>query len=141
MVSKQVHGTSVAIENRGVLIIGSSGSGKSDLALRLIDSGATLISDDQTECIKNKNDIFLFPNQEICGLIEVRGVGIIKVPFVKNVKLNMIVELTNKEPERIPESKKKRLLGKNIKYIKIIGTEPSASAKIKVKLLEDMIND
>ena len=53
MQSRTIHSTSVVIEDSGVLIVGDSGSGKSDLALRLIDSGATLISDDITICKKN----------------------------------------------------------------------------------------
>ena len=57
---KTLHSTSVVIEDAGVIIIGNSGSGKSDLALRLIDSGATLISDDVTLLKKMKNQFFCF---------------------------------------------------------------------------------
>ena len=57
---KTLHSTSVVIEDAGVIIIGNSGSGKSDLALRLIDSGATLISDDVTLLKKNEESIFCF---------------------------------------------------------------------------------
>ena len=49
---EEKHATSVAIQDSGIMILGSSGSGKSDLALRLIDAGATLISDDLTVCKK-----------------------------------------------------------------------------------------
>ena len=61
MKPKTIHATSVVIEDSGVLIVGNSGLGKSDLALRLIDSGATLISDDITICKKVDDSIFLFP--------------------------------------------------------------------------------
>ena len=66
---KTLHSTSVVIEDAGVIIIGNSGSGKSDLALRLIDSGATLISDDVTLLKKMKNQFFCFllGNQRIVG--------------------------------------------------------------------------
>ena len=57
---EEKHATSVAIQDSGIMILGSSGSGKSDLALRLIDAGATLISDDLTVCKKVRNDIFLY---------------------------------------------------------------------------------
>ena len=73
---KTLHSTSVVIEDAGVMIVGNSGSGKSDLALRLIDSGATLISDDVTLCKKMKESIFLFPPLETKGLLEVREIGI-----------------------------------------------------------------
>ena len=69
MDSKKMHATSVALEDNGVLIEGPSGSGKSDLALRLIDSGATLISDDLTFCQKRTKKIFLFSTKNIYGLI------------------------------------------------------------------------
>ena len=107
MASKRVHGTAIALEDKGVLLIGPSGSGKSDLALRLIDSGATLISDDQTICQRRNDEIFLFPHKKINGLIEVRGVGIIKVPFIKDVKLKMIVQLIDKQPQEYLLEKKK----------------------------------
>ena len=67
MNSKRIHGTSIALGENGLLIIGESGSGKSDLALRLIDSGATLISDDQTICMKKETSIHLFSMEKIYG--------------------------------------------------------------------------
>ena len=62
MIAKQFHSTSVVIEDLGVLIRGKSGIGKSDLALRLIDSGATLISDDLTICKKIDGYLYLYPH-------------------------------------------------------------------------------
>ena len=140
MLSKRVHGTSVALEDKGVLLTGASGSGKSDLALRLIDSGATLISDDQTICERRNDEIFLFPQKKINGLIEVRGVGIIRVPYIEDVKLKMIVQLIDKQPERIPLKEEKKFLNLNIKFIKIIGKEASSTAKVKIKLFEEIID-
>ena len=141
MLSKRVHGTAIALEDKGVLIIGPSGSGKSDLALRLIDSGATLISDDLTICQRRNDEIILFPHKKINGLIEVRGVGIIKVPYIKDVKLKMIVQLIEKQPDRIPVKEEKDFLNLNIKFIEIVGKEASSTVKIKVKLFEEIIND
>ena len=60
MESKRVHSSAIVLENHGVLIMGDSGSGKSDLALRLIDNGATLISDDVTVCEKTKSNLSFF---------------------------------------------------------------------------------
>ena len=67
MIAKQFHSTSVVIEDLGVLIRGKSGIGKSDLALRLIDSGATLISDDLTICKKIDDYLYLYPHSETKG--------------------------------------------------------------------------
>ena len=80
---KRLHATSVAIEDNGVAIFGDSGSGKSDLALRLIDSGATLISDDITVFSKSENNIHLFGVENTKGLLEVRELGIITVPYIE----------------------------------------------------------
>ena len=107
MKSKKFHSTSVVIEDCGIMIVGDSGCGKSDLALRLIDSGATLISDDVTICKKRINGDFSLFSKETKGLLEVREIGIITVPFIENVKLSLLVELIDKEGERMPEKEKK----------------------------------
>lgn len=140
MNSKRIHGTSVVLGENGLLITGESGSGKSDLALRLIDSGATLISDDLTICMKKETSIHLFSMEKICGLIEIRGIGLMKVPYIENIKLSMIIQLVDKEIDRLPKIRKKKLLGLNFPLIKIFSKEASAVAKIKLKLYEEEYN-
>ena len=134
---KRIHSTSVVIDDNGVLILGDSGSGKSDLALRLIDNGATLISDDISICRKNSNNIYLYCPPEIKGLLEVREIGIITVPFVERIKLRLVVNLNNNNNnERFPKDSSFRILGIKIPTINIEGKNSSAVAKIKVKLNE-----
>lgn len=133
---KRIHSTSVVIDDNGVLILGDSGSGKSDLALRLIDSGATLISDDISICRKNSNNIYLYCPPEIKGLLEVREIGIITVPFVERIKLRLVVNLKSINNERFPKDSSYRILGIKIPIINIEGKNSSAVAKIKVKLNE-----
>ena len=133
---KRMHSASVVIDDNGVLILGDSGSGKSDLALRLIDSGATLISDDISICRKNLNNIYLYCPPEIKGLLEVREIGIITVPFVERIKLRLVVNLRSKNNERFPKDNSFRILGIKIPLISIEGKNSSAVAKIKVKLNE-----
>lgn len=133
---KRIHSTSVVIDDNGVLILGDSGSGKSDLALRLIDNGATLISDDISICRKNSNNIYLYCPPEIKGLLEVREIGIITVPFVERIKLRLVVNLRSKNNERFPKDNSFRILGIKIPLISIEGKNSSAVAKIKVKLNE-----
>ena len=133
---KRIHSTSVVIDDNGVLILGDSGSGKSDLALRLIDNGATLISDDISICRKNSNNIYLYCPPEIKGLLEVREIGIITVPFVERIKLRLVVNLKSNNNERFPKDNSYRILGINIPIINIEGKNSSAVAKIKVKLNE-----
>ena len=136
MKPKTINATSVVIEDSGVLIVGNSGLGKSDLALRLIDSGATLISDDITICKKVDDSIFLFSPLQTRGLLEVREVGIMTVPYVDNIKLLLIVELVDHEIERLPSKKIGKFMNLNISKIKIYGKNSSSVAKIKLKLNE-----
>ena len=136
MKPKTIHATSVVIEDSGVLIVGNSGLGKSDLALRLIDSGATLISDDITICKKVEDSIFLFSPLQTRGLLEVREVGIMTLPYVDNIKLFLIVELVDHEIERLPSKKMGKFMNLNISKIKIYGKNSSSVAKIKLKLNE-----
>lgn len=136
-IKEEKHASSVAIEDAGILILGPSGSGKSDLALRLIDSGATLISDDRTICRKIKNDIFLYCQKSICGKIEVRGMGIFTVPFIDFVKLKLVVMMTEKNVPRLPElSTHYQILGESLPKIDISKKDISAKAKIKLKIFE-----
>ena len=133
---KRLHATSVAIEDNGVAIFGDSGSGKSDLALRLIDSGATLISDDVTVFSKLEKKINLFGIENTKGLLEVREVGIITVPYVEAIKLKLVVRLTDKVIERIPKKNQINLLGLKFPKLEINGKNSSSVAKVKVKLNE-----
>tara|TARA_Y200000002_G_scaffold366190_1_gene356881 strand:+ start:780 stop:1205 length:426 start_codon:yes stop_codon:yes gene_type:complete len=133
---KRVHSSAIVLEDNGILIIGDSGSGKSDLALRLIDSGATLISDDITICEKKKNLIYLSAPLETRGLLEVREVGIITVPFVEGIILRMIVKLEDGGLERIPQKKNYKIFGQKIPMLTINGKNSSSVVKVKVKLNE-----
>ena len=134
MIAKKFHSTSVVIEDLGILIRGQSGIGKSDLALRLIDSGATLISDDLTICKKNGDYLYLHPHSSTKGLLEVREIGIMTVPYVENIKLTLVGELVEQEFERIPRTMSCNILGIKFPKIKIFGKNSSAVAKIKIKL-------
>ena len=134
MLPKRFHSTSLVVEDSGILIIGESGIGKSDLALRMIDSGAMLIADDITICKKINNFIYLFSPEETKGLLEVREIGIITVPFIENIKLSLVVQLIDEENIRYPENENCLILGIKVPKIKICGKNSSAVAKIKVKL-------
>ena len=133
---KRLHATSVAIEDNGVAIFGDSGSGKSDLALRLIDSGATLISDDITVFSKLEKNIHLFGVENTKGLLEVRELGIITVPYIEGIRLKLVIKLTDKEIERIPRKNQTNLLGLKFPKLEINGKNSSSVVKVKVKLNE-----
>ncbi|HEY0301132.1 MAG TPA: HPr kinase/phosphatase C-terminal domain-containing protein [Rhizomicrobium sp.] len=86
----------------GILILGKSGAGKSDLALRLIALGAVLVSDDRTDLAVTRGRLVASAPRTIAGLLEVRGVGIVKVPHATRATVSLVVELTDKVP-RLPE--------------------------------------
>ena len=96
-----IHASCIAIGNKGVLLLGKSGCGKSDLALRLIDEGARLVSDDRTLLFIAKGALHAKAPASIKGLLEVRGLGIIALPVRTNVKIAFAVRL-GREGARLP---------------------------------------
>ena len=101
---KNVHGTAVSIDGKGLLILGQSGSGKSQLALALITHGAKLISDDQVILINTESEIILSAPKSISGKIEARFIGILKMP-VLIAPLYLVIDLDQKELDRLPKKK------------------------------------
>ena len=99
-----MHGTAVSIDGKGLLILGQSGSGKSQLALALITHGAKLISDDQVILINTESEIILSAPKSISGKIEARFVGILKMP-VLIAPLYLVIDLDQKELDRLPKKK------------------------------------
>ena len=135
-----VNGTAVAWRGQGILILGPTGSGKSDLTLRLIDSGATLIADDVVE-LKRAGDqaLLSFPPEgpaDLKGKMEIKGLGIMSVPVAPpEVPLVLVVEARPPaEVELIPESLESEWLGLAVATIHIHLLEPSAPAKVRLAL-------
>lgn len=133
MTSLRLHATTVAIDGRGVMIIGASGSGKSDLALRLIDRGATLVSDDYTECVVRDGAVIASPPATIAGRIEVRGIGIVDMPYLPEIEVAMVVAL-GETVERLPEPSPKRVAGVDMPGIAVAAFEASAPIKVEIAL-------
>ena len=130
--SDLLHASCVAIGERAVLIAGRSGTGKSDLALRLIDRGAVLVSDDYTEVRRRERTLFATPPARIAGQIEVRGVGIVDMPYRAEAEVALLIDL-EAEVKRMPEAQTRRLAGVDVPAFALASLE--ASAPIKVELL------
>lgn len=129
----QLHATCVAVEGRGVLIQGPPASGKSDLALRLIDGGARLVADDRCDVTLKGGRLVAAPPPALAGLIEVRGLGIVRVAHLPEVKLALVVELTAADAvERLPEPAVFEALGVSVPLLRLSPFEASAAAKVRL---------
>ena len=135
---ERVHGTCVAINGEGVLFRGPPGSGKSDLALRIIDSGGHLVADDQTIITRKGDKIITSSPENIRHKIEVRGIGIMTFFAKKEAPLTLILDLLLPgNIERIPQVQFCNYL--NVK-IPVLGFSPfESSASLKVKLAINLV--
>ena len=132
---QQVHATCVDVDGAGVLIQGPPGSGKSDLALRLMESGARLAADDRTNLDLRDGDIVASAPEEIAGKIEIRGVGVVDADTVAETTLALVVDLVAPaDVERIPEPGTVALLGVSVPHIRLTAFEASAAAKVRAAL-------
>lgn len=98
-----IHATTVNVGGRGVLILGRSGAGKSSLALQLISLGAQLVSDDRTLVQREGDGLVAQAPATIAGLIEARGVGLVKVTHAGATPLVLAVDLDQVEGDRLPQ--------------------------------------
>jgi serine kinase of HPr protein (carbohydrate metabolism regulator) len=132
--AETVHASTVAMDGRAVVILGPSGSGKSDLALRLLDRGFTLVSDDQTVVKKDGERLVASAPPNIAGKLEIRGIGIVDMDTVTNIHVALLVELTS-EIQRLPdESRERPLLGVKLPLISIDAMTASAPSKVALAL-------
>ncbi len=130
---KNIHASCIKWKDNGILFVGDSGYGKSDLCLRFIlNHQAVLVADDRVNLDIEQQKITASCPDKIKGLFEVRGIGIKKVPFVETVNLNLIVKLVeNKEEvDRLPEPEFWDFEGIKIPLIKIWRGDFSAVEKI-----------
>lgn len=124
---RRMHGSCVAKDGDAILLIGPPGSGKSDLALRLLSRGFELVADDQVDIM---DGIASCPT-ELAGLLEARGLGIVRLPYRPQARLALIVELDGRIdrlplPARHPELR--------LPVVHIDATAASAPEKIALAL-------
>lgn len=130
-----IHGTVVDIDGAGVLLRGPPGSGKSDLALRLIDRGAALVADDRVILSVDHGGLAAFAPGPGAGKLEIRGLGIVRVPYLARADLHLVVDLV--EPgriERLPKAAETVLLGVALPVLTLAPFEASAPAKVRLAL-------
>lgn len=132
--TQNIHATSVLVGTVCVLIRGAAGSGKSSLALELIDGGATLVSDDQTIIQVDAGRVLASPPVPLEGLLEVRGVGILKVPFESSAPIGLVVDLVKEDAfERLPDAKQSIVALSGVDLTRILIHERDATAAVIVR--------
>jgi serine kinase of HPr protein (carbohydrate metabolism regulator) len=142
-----IHGTCLALGDDGVLLLGAPGSGKSDLALRLIDAAgmglsgvariARLVADDQVAIRRAEGRLIASAPQALAGKLEIRGIGIVDIAPQANAALRLAVRLTPAaEIERLPDLAQARMeiLGIAIPLVLIDPEKASAPARIRAAL-------
>ncbi|UDF03829.1 HPr kinase/phosphorylase [Asticcacaulis sp. AND118] len=133
-----IHATSLTVpirgQWRGVLLMGPSGVGKSDLALRAMESGFRLISDDYSVLWASGDHIFASAPDTIAGRMEVRGVGITAQARRTLTRVSLCVQCQLSKPERLPEVELTPVLGHDIPTLRLNPREASTVAKLLTRL-------
>ena len=133
----QLQGTCVALDGMGILLRGPSGSGKSDLALRLIEAGGLLVADDLCEIRRDGGQLLVDLPAGVAasfrGRIEARGLGLLSVPHAGPVPLLLVVDLKPGEvSERLPEPAEVRYLGLALPLVVLDPFQASAVARLRL---------
>ncbi len=126
----RVHASCIAFEGAGVLLRGPSGAGKSDLALRAVEAGARLVADDLVALDLRSGRVWASPLPEAGGRLEVRGVGIVRLPALDGAPLVLLADLA--APERLPEPDFESVLGQPVRRIRLAPFEISAAIKLRL---------
>jgi HPr kinase/phosphorylase len=135
-----LHASCVQLGEVGVVLLGASGVGKSDLALRLIDAGALLVADDQLRVEAAPSGLRGRPAETLAGLLEVRGLGILRLPYCRECPLGLAVELDRAGPaSRLPEPSTYTLLGTALRHLRLDPRQASAVAKVRLALSAERI--
>jgi serine kinase of HPr protein (carbohydrate metabolism regulator) len=128
-----LHATCVSISGTGLLIRGAPGSGKSDLALRLIDMGAELVSDDYCEIQIENGQLMAAAPATIAGKLEIRGFGIVKLPHIQKVAIGLIVDLhKSSEIDRLPDTATTVIENMALPFLKLDPFTASAANKVRM---------
>ena len=118
MTSEILHASCVAAEGRGLLILGPSGSGKSTLAIRMIALGAVLVSDDLTRVTAREGHLTAScASPNIHGLIEARGIGLLRASTVESAELALAIDLGQTESDRLPPFRTVTILGSALSLV------------------------
>lgn len=125
-----LHGSAIAIDGQALLLLGRSGAGKSDLALRLMDRGALLIADDQVVAQAEDGRLWLSAPARLAGLIELRGQGVYHSRYCARAPLLLGFDL-DRPPERLPALALHPIAGIDVPLLPLAGLEASAPIRVE----------
>ena len=137
-----MHATAVAVAGSGVLIRGAAGSGKSSLALALMEDprgDSKLVADDRVELLERAGVLLASAPDALQGLIEVRGVGIVHRPFLPNVVVRLVVDLLPAEEcSRLPDPAERlqNVAGIALPRLRLPIGIPDAATRVRIALAE-----
>ena len=126
-----LHASCVALDGRGLLILGPSGSGKSGLALSLMALGARLVADDRTHLRREGDSLIASCPDPLRGLIEARGIGLLHADPPDHARINLAIDLGQPEPDRLPHPRHISLIGRDIPLLHGQGTPNLAPALLQ----------
>ena len=126
--------TGVVIAGRAVLIEGAPGSGKSSLALALIDRGAVLIGDDGVTLTARGGQLFASPPPNIAGLLEVRNLGLLEFPVASDVRVALIVLLDQQAPRFIDAPELAERAGVMLPLVRLWPAQAAPELKVELAL-------
>lgn len=136
-----IYATAVALGGAGVLLRGPSGAGKSDLALRLIDAGGLLIADDRVDLTVTEGRLLASPPASIAGLLEVRGLGILRFPWTARTPIALVVDLARPEAiERLPSPTTTLLLSVRLPSMRLDPWPASAVMKLRLAVNQALLD-
>ena len=132
--SRIVHASAVVHRGIGFLFTGRSAAGKSDLTLRVLDQGGSLIADDQVLLQEEKGKLLASAPTPIKGLVEIRGLGLFEFPHLDHFPLSYEVRLRGQGSlERLPETQENvSYLGVKLPIFYMTGRESSDLAKLNL---------
>lgn len=134
--AQDIHGGVVSLWHdgrwHGVLIEGPSGSGKSDLALRALERGFNLVSDDRTLLWVSDGALFGRAPETLAGLIEVRGLDVVRKPYRRLSRIDLVVACAagRESIERLPPRQTVVRMGVELPLLPLWPFEPAAMAKL-----------
>jgi HPr kinase/phosphorylase len=140
----RTYGTCVALGAIAALLVGPSRAGKSDLALRFVMSSsegdvARLVADDQVLLSVENERLIARPPSVLAGKIEVRGLGILSIPYRAEAELRLVIQLCKPEdvprmpPEHLPTTE---LVGRSLPVLRLAPFETSAPLKLRLALMQ-----